>query len=112
MFRSRFENRYRNATLTAHSGPSEQRASAIHQESQLTMKNIRYGTLAMTRFRILVWQDANDDGVGLGDRRAYTINTYQTRAEAEDAARQYFEGLPYKFAIEEEAAVNYLALVA
>ena len=63
----------------------------------------------MTRFRILVWRDAEDDG---GDHRAYIINTYQTRAEAEDAAWKYFEGLPYKFAIEEEAAVNYLALVA
>ena len=45
----------------------------------------------MTRFRILVWHDAEADG---GDHRAYIVNTYQTRAEAEDAAWKYFEGLP------------------
>ena len=75
------------------------------------MKNIATGTLAMTRFRILVWC-GDDHGVDVSDRRVYVINTYQTRAEAEDAAGKYFEGLPYKFAVEEEPAVDYLALVA
>ena len=43
VFRTRFENHHRNATLTAHSRPNERRASTIHQESQIAMKDISFG---------------------------------------------------------------------
>jgi hypothetical protein len=61
----------------------------------------------MTIFRIQVWP--TDD---IGGEPAYIVGSYSTYAEAEQAARRYCSGLPYRFEIEEEAVVDYLTLVA
>jgi hypothetical protein len=63
------------------------------------------GRLEMTRFRIQVWCDVSGE-------RAYILDTYGTREEAECAARKCCSRLPYSFEVEEEPAVDYVALVA
>ena len=63
------------------------------------------GRLEMTRFRIQVWCDVSGE-------RAYILDTYGTREEAECAARKCCSGLPYSFEVEEEPAVDYVTLVA
>ena len=59
----------------------------------------------MTRYRIQVWCDVSGD-------RAYILDSYDTRAEAERVAKKCCSGLPYSFEVEEEPVVDYATLVA
>jgi hypothetical protein len=59
----------------------------------------------MTRYRIQVWCDVSGD-------TAYLLDSYDSRDDAERAAKKCCTGLPYSFEIEEEVVPDYAALFA
>ena len=59
----------------------------------------------MTRYRIRVWCDVSGD-------KAYIGDSFDSHGDAARAAKKCCVGLPYSFEIEEEAAPDYVALVA
>lgn len=63
------------------------------------------GVSKMTRYRIQVWCDVSGD-------KAYILDSFDSRGDAERTAKKCCAGLPYSYEIEEEAIPDYVVLVA
>ena len=70
----------------------------------MLLRSLRWA-LEMTRYRIQVWCDVGGD-------KAYVLDSYDSRLDAESAAKKCCAGLPYSFEIEEEVVPDYAALFA